>query len=90
MRTVAQTLGGIAVFRFGLLKIIFLKITCEELEQKNSITMIVFPRVIQVLWSLEIAETHVGRSHSAVYNVSRQKNVNEQMFEEELYAGVLC
>ena len=90
MRTVAQTLGGIAVFRFGLLKIIFLKITYEELEQKNSITMIVFPRVIQVLWSLEIAETHVGRSHSAVYNVSRQKNVNEQMFEEELYAGVLC
>merc|ERR1712036_191464 len=40
VRTVAQTLGGIAVFR-----------------------------VIQVLWSLEIAETHVGRSHSAVYNV---------------------
>jgi aquaporin related protein len=40
VRTVAQTLGGIAVFR-----------------------------VIQLLWSLEIAETHVGRSHSAVYNV---------------------
>ena len=52
--------------------------------------MIVFPRVIQVLWSLEIAETHVGRSHSAVYNVSHQKNVNEQMFQKELYAGVLC
>merc|ERR1712147_414262 len=40
VRTVAQTLGGIAVFR-----------------------------VIQILWGLEIAETHVGRSHSAVYNV---------------------
>jgi len=26
-------------------------------------------RVIQVLWSLEISETHVGRSHSSVYNV---------------------
>merc|ERR1712014_527178 len=40
VRTVAQTLGGIAVFR-----------------------------VIQILWGLEIAETHVGRSHSTVYNV---------------------
>jgi hypothetical protein len=27
-------------------------------------------RIIQVLWALEISETHVGRSHSAVYNVS--------------------
>lgn len=26
-------------------------------------------RVIQVLWELEISETHVGRSHSAIYNV---------------------
>jgi len=40
VRTVAQTIGGVLVFR-----------------------------LIQVLWALEIAETHVGRSHSAVYNV---------------------
>jgi len=40
VRTVAQTIGGVAVFR-----------------------------LIQTLWSLEISETHVGRSHSAVYNV---------------------
>jgi len=26
-------------------------------------------KLIQVLWSLEIAETHQGRSHSAIYNV---------------------
>jgi len=26
-------------------------------------------RFIQILWSLEISETHVGRSHSAIYNV---------------------
>merc|ERR1712080_6808 len=40
VRTVAQTIGGVLVFR-----------------------------LIQVPWALEIAETHVGRSHSAVYNV---------------------
>ena len=40
VRTVAQVVGGVAVFR-----------------------------LIQLLWSIEIAETHVGRSHSAVYNV---------------------
>jgi aquaporin related protein len=40
VRTIAQTVGGVAVFKF-----------------------------IQVLWALEIAETHVGRSHSAIYNV---------------------
>jgi len=40
VRTVAETVGGVAVFK-----------------------------LIQVLWALEIAETHVGRSHSAVYNV---------------------
>lgn len=40
VRTIAQVIGGVAVFR-----------------------------LIQVLWSIEIAETHVGRSHSAVYNV---------------------
>merc|ERR1712106_678216 len=40
VRTVAQTIGGVAVF-----KLVFL------------------------LWSIEIAETHVGRAHSAVYNV---------------------
>merc|ERR1712098_229621 len=26
-------------------------------------------RLIQVLWAIEIAETHVGRAHSSVYNV---------------------
>merc|ERR1712019_253596 len=40
VRTIAQVIGGGAVFR-----------------------------LIQILWSIEIAETHVGRSHSAVYNV---------------------
>jgi len=40
VRTIAQVIGGVAVFR-----------------------------LIQVLWSIEIAETHVGRSHSAIYNV---------------------
>jgi len=40
VRTIAEIVGGVAVFRF-----------------------------IQVLWALEIAETHVGRSHSAIYNV---------------------
>ena len=40
VRTVAQVVGGVAVFR-----------------------------LIQILWGIEIAETHVGRSHSAVYNV---------------------
>merc|ERR1712179_275491 len=40
VRTIAQTIGGVLVFR-----------------------------LIQILWALEIAETHVGRSHSAVYNV---------------------
>merc|ERR1712218_733185 len=40
VRTIAQVIGGVAVFR-----------------------------LIQILWSIEIAETHVGRSHSAVYNV---------------------
>ena len=40
VRTIAQVIGGVAVFR-----------------------------LIQVLWGIEIAETHVGRSHSAIYNV---------------------
>ena len=40
VRTIAQVVGGVAVFR-----------------------------LIQILWGIEIAETHVGRSHSAVYNV---------------------
>jgi len=40
VRTIAQTVGGVAVFR-----------------------------LVHLLWALEIAETHVGRSHSAVYNV---------------------
>jgi len=40
VRTIAQTAGGVAIFR-----------------------------LIQILWSLEIAETHVGRSHSSIYNV---------------------
>jgi len=40
VRTVAQVVGGVAVFR-----------------------------LIQILWGIEIAETHVGRAHSAVYNV---------------------
>ena len=40
VRTIAQVIGGVAVFR-----------------------------LIQILWSIEIAETHVGRSHSAIYNV---------------------
>lgn len=33
------------------------------------VQFIFFYRLIQILWSLEIAETHVGRSHSAIYNV---------------------
>ena len=40
VRTIAQVIGGVAVFR-----------------------------LIQVLWGIEIAETHVGRSHSAIYSV---------------------
>jgi len=40
IRTIAQVVGGVGVFKF-----------------------------VQVLWALEIAETHVGRSHSSVYNV---------------------
>merc|ERR1712227_1152685 len=40
VRTIAQVIGGVAVFR-----------------------------LIQILWGIEIAETHVGRSHSAIYNV---------------------
>jgi len=40
VRTVAQVVGGVAIFR-----------------------------LIHVLWALEITETHVGRSHSAIYNV---------------------
>ena len=36
--------------------------------------------MIQVLWSLEIAETHVGRSHSAVYNVI--SNIQGANFED--------
>jgi len=40
IRTIAQVIGGVAVFR-----------------------------LIQILWGIEIAETHVGRSHSAIYNV---------------------
>ena len=40
VRTIAQVIGGVAVFR-----------------------------LIHLLWDIEIAETHVGRAHSAVYNV---------------------
>jgi len=40
VRTIAQVIGGVAVFR-----------------------------LIQILWGIEIAETHVGRSHSAIYSV---------------------
>merc|ERR1712012_309030 len=40
VRTIAQVIGGVAVFR-----------------------------LIQILWGIEIAESHVGRSPSAIYNV---------------------
>jgi aquaporin related protein len=40
VRTLAQTLGGVAVFR-----------------------------LVQLLWSIEITETHIGRSHSHIYDV---------------------
>lgn len=40
VRSVAQTIGGVAVFKF-----------------------------ISVLWALEIAETHVGKSHAHIYDV---------------------
>jgi len=39
VRTVAETFGGVAIFKY-----------------------------IQILWALEIAETHVGRAHSAAFD----------------------
>ena len=73
VRTVAQTLGGIAVFRFGIFKTKHLHSKSLFIQwPTKDFTNHCFSRVIQVLWSLEIAETHVGRSHSAVYNVISQ------------------
>lgn len=47
----------------------FSTISGSELGILLETLMLDYSRLIQVLWSLEIAETHVGRSHSAIYNV---------------------
>ena len=41
----------------------------NSMNNTNILLILNFYRFIQILWSLEISETHVGRSHSAIYNV---------------------